>query len=116
MLAEGSRLFDPPPVFARCRGSFLADWSLENAPFYPQKSPMSLKTKDSKKRKFLRFMKGNGQRRLLGKGSELWNPLPVFCLARYFPRAAGASANAATGSVEEAVGGVAFRLIRHGYL
>ena len=32
-LAEGSRLFIPPPVFARCRGSFLADWSLEDAPF-----------------------------------------------------------------------------------
>ena len=45
-----------------------------------------------KKPKLLRFMEGNCQRRLLGKGSELWNPLPVFCLARYFPRAVGASA------------------------
>ena len=74
----GRRLptFYPPPVFARCRGSFLADWSLENAPFYPQKSPMSLKTKDSKKRKFLRFMKGTSQRRLPAGSPELSNPPP----------------------------------------
>jgi hypothetical protein len=84
LLAEGSRLFIPPPVFARCRGSFLADWSLENAPFYPQKSPMSLKTKDSKKRKFLRFMEGNRQRRLLAGSSELSIPLPAFPLPGVF--------------------------------
>ena len=56
------------------------------------------------------------QRRLLGKGSELWNPLPVFCLARYFPRAAGASAFVVAGSVEEVVGRVVIRFGRHGYL
>src|SRR5690349_13500624 len=88
----------------------------KSCPFCHRKTPMSLKTKECDKRKFLRFMKGTIQSRLLGKGSELWNPLPVFCLARYFPRAVGASANAATGSIEEAVGGVVFRLIWHGYL
>src|SRR3954467_2274143 len=82
LLAEGSRLFIPPPVFARCRGSFLADWSLENAPFCPQKSPMSLKTKDSKKRKFLRFLKGTSQRRLTVERPELFDPLPLSLFRR----------------------------------
>jgi len=67
----------PLPVFARCRGSFLADWILENVPFCPQKSPMALKTKDSKKRKFLRFMKGTSQRRLTVDRPELLTPLPL---------------------------------------
>ena len=56
----------------------MADWSLENAPFYPQKSFMSLKTKDSKKRKFLRFMKGTSQRRLTVEGPRLLTPYPLF--------------------------------------
>ena len=62
------------------------------------------------------FMREAVQRRLLGKGSELWNPLPVFCLARYFPRAAGASTFVVAGSVEEVVGRVVIRFGRHGYL
>src|SRR4051794_18144487 len=43
---------------------------------------MSLKTRNSKKQKLLRFMEGSGQRRLLAEGPELSNPPPGFTRCR----------------------------------
>src|SRR3954451_13090845 len=51
-------------------------------PFCHQKSPTPLKTNKSAERKFLRFMKGNRQRRLLAERPELSNPPPGFTRCR----------------------------------
>ena len=77
---------------------------------------MSLKTKDSKKRKFLRFMKGTVQSRLLAKALN-FRPPSWFCPAPGIFRALPEPRRTQSRpSVEEAVGRIVVRFVRHGYL
>ena len=117
--------FSSPSRFCPVPGFFSPDWSLENAPFYPHELPMSLKRKECEKRKFLRFMTGTGQRRLLAGSPEFSDPLPprYFLLTPVFVSAAGAtvngsargaSASAVARSLEIGVGWVTIWFVRHG--
>src|SRR3954452_7558695 len=67
-----------PPVEPRWPGPTASHrrHSRENALFHGQKTAISLKSLDCAERKFLRFMEGNGQSRLLAGSPELLNPSP----------------------------------------
>src|SRR3954447_24386221 len=75
-----------PPVEPRWPGPTASHrrHSRENALFHDQKTAISLKSLDCAERKFLRFMTGNGQSRLLAGSPELLNPPPGIDLAPGF--------------------------------
>ena len=108
--------FLSPSRFCPVPGIFFGRLERRKRAILPSKIAYVIEDKGFKKRKFLRFMKGTVQSRLVAKALDFCLPLLVLPGARYFPCAAGASAYAVAGSVEEAEGRIVVRFVRHGYL